>query len=625
VTLSLFGLAALEYARQGMAVFPLIPKSKKPLTSDGFHSATTDPEQITRWWTITPTANIGGVPASAGLVALDIDSPSCWSVAMSMGLLSEPTHRVTTGMSQPGAETAHLYFRHPAPPSDTKLGGVIVVRGARGYVVLPPSIHPVTGQAYTSDTSILDAVDLPDRAAIALMTSQAPAAASERASVALSAPVAQGGRHDAAVSVAGKLAGHGLLDDGWALFRGWNVTACTPPLDEDELRSVWEYAARREGAKRAERQAVHDTIDLSGLSDPTPPPTAPRRTILRVSELLQEPERIDFLVDDLLPRHGLGVLWAPSGAGKTFTTLDIALHVATGRPWQGRAVHAAHVLWVVGEGFPGMRARVAAWCTEHATDPLALEETFVIRRVGWDITDPAARREVLEELAALTVTPHLVVIDTLSSNGPGGFDESSTRDMKALMDAARVIRDGYGAMVLFTHHSGYDTTRMRGSSDQLGAVDVSLKLVPGKDGLVTLAVEKARDFARPEPVVLRLVPDHGAQVVRPAEAVDIGALLAATPHAHLTLLAALYEHGRPLRPKELETASGLGKYAYEVIRECVAQQYLLTHTIGAAVSYDLSEAGRRVVLANRPTPVTPLPTASVNPFQAGQSGQKLVR
>ena len=619
--LSPLGTAALEYARQGLAVFPLGVKSKKPLTHDGFHSATTNPDTIRQWWTAAPNANIGGVPASAGLVALDIDSPSCWSVAMSMGLLSEPTHRVTTGMSQPGAETAHLYFRHPAPARDTKLGGVIVVRGAHGYVVLPPSIHPVTGQVYTSDTVLGDAIDLPERAAIALLTATTPAASSERVSVALSTPIQQGGRHDAAVSVAGKLAAHGFVnDDGWGLLRGWNATACTPPLDEDELRDVWEYAARREGDKRASKAAATADVDLSGLSEPHTPDRA--RTILRVSELMQEPPTIPYLVHELLPEQGLGVLWAPAGAGKTFTTLDIALHVALGRPWQGRATKAAPVLWVVGEGFLGMRARVAAWCAEHSTDPRELEDTFVVRRIAWDITSQASRYEVLLETEAMQIRPALVVIDTLSSNGPAGFDDSNTRDMKALMDAARAIRDTYPATVLFTHHSGHDTTRMRGSTDQIGAVDVSLKLTPGKDGAVTLAVEKARDFAKPEPIALTLVPAHGAQVVRSGEPVDLSALVASTKVATLTLLGALYDHGRPLRPKELEHASGLGKYVYEAITECVSQQYVIVHTLGGSKSYELSDAGTRLVRSNRPTPVTPMPNPAT---LAGQIGQVLVR
>jgi hypothetical protein len=600
MSLSLFGLAALEHARQGMAVFPLRPKDKRPLTSDGFHSATTDPDTIRAWWTANPTANIGGVPASAGLVALDIDSPSCWSLAMSLGLLAEPTHRVTTGMSQPGAETAHLYFRHPAPPVDTKLGGVIIVRGARGYVVLPPSIHPVTGQAYVSDTTIADATYLPDRAAVLLMSSAAPSAASVRAADALAAPeLTPGDRHDALLRVAGKLAAHGLVgEEGRALLHGFNATKCRPPKDADEVNSVWEYVSGREGGKRAAVQAVHDTIDLSALGTAPDPTPSPARTILRASELMLEPERIPFLIDNLLPANGLGVLWAAAGVGKTFTTLDLAMHVATGRTWQGRDVTRGTVLYCVGEGFAGMRSRVAAWCAEHAIEPAALDANFLVRRVAWDFTNEAGRQAVRDELATLGAAPALIVIDTLSANAPGGFEESKTQHMKALMDAARVIRDDYPATVLFVHHTGIEDTRLRGSSDLIGAVDVSLHLrTAGKGGERVLVTAKARDFAPLDPVPLLLVADHGAQVVRSGDPVDLSGLNSDKP-AHVRFLTALADAGRPMRGKELTGLDGMGNYAYVVRDECQAAQYIMAVN-GAWI---LTAAGNDIVKRHRPAP-----------------------
>ena len=51
--------AALEYASQGFHIFPLIPGEKSPLTKNGFKDATTDPEQIRRWWSEHPDANLG--------------------------------------------------------------------------------------------------------------------------------------------------------------------------------------------------------------------------------------------------------------------------------------------------------------------------------------------------------------------------------------------------------------------------------------------------------------------------------------------------------------------------------------------------------------------------------------
>lgn len=623
--LSPLGSAALTYAAQGLAVFPLAPMSKKPLFpkeigGNGFRDATTDAATITQWWTDHPTANIGGVPASAGLVALDIDSPACWSLATSLGLLAEPTHQVTTGLSTPSAETCHLYFRHPAPDRDTPLADTIIVRGRNGYVVLPPSIHPVTRQAYTTETTLADAIPLPDRAAMMLMAQQSNAATKVRtAALTEATTVTPGGRHAALVAVAGTLAAHGMLSgDGLAMLQGYNLRACTPPKDSAEVEAIWDYVTTRETAKRAERDAVRAAVDLTALLETPAAPPAPLRTMLRVSELMQELPTIPFLIDQLLPEQGLAVLWAPAGSGKTFTTLDMALHVASGQPWQGRAVRQVPVLWVVGEGFLGMRARVAAWCTETGTDPSVLEDWFVVRRLAWDLTDQASRYDVLLELDSMDLRPSLVVIDTLSSNGPPGFDDSNTKDMKMLMDAARIIRDAYPATVLFTHHSGHDTSRMRGSTDAIGAVDVSFKLTPSSGGLVTFSVEKARDFMKPDAIPLRLVPAHGAQVVRAADPIDLTALIATVKPSHVAILTAVADAGRALRPAELATASGLGKYAYEAIAECLAQQFLIVHQVASSKSYTLSEAGTGVVRAHRPTPVVQLVRS-----ENGQTDQNL--
>lgn len=66
--------SALQYAAEGVFVFPLKPNSKHPLTEHGFNDATTDPAIITEWWRKTPNANIGIALASSGLVAVDSDT-----------------------------------------------------------------------------------------------------------------------------------------------------------------------------------------------------------------------------------------------------------------------------------------------------------------------------------------------------------------------------------------------------------------------------------------------------------------------------------------------------------------------------------------------------------------------
>ncbi len=79
--------AALAYAREGIRVFPLQgivddcctcgvddcdSAGKHPLTRSGFKDATTDEEQIEKWWKRHPDANVGAVPGPA-FVVVDVD------------------------------------------------------------------------------------------------------------------------------------------------------------------------------------------------------------------------------------------------------------------------------------------------------------------------------------------------------------------------------------------------------------------------------------------------------------------------------------------------------------------------------------------------------------------------
>ena len=66
--------AALAYAKKGREVFPCDPASKKPLTEHGFKDASSDPQQIKKWWKRFPAAMIG-TPTGNGIFVLDVDLP----------------------------------------------------------------------------------------------------------------------------------------------------------------------------------------------------------------------------------------------------------------------------------------------------------------------------------------------------------------------------------------------------------------------------------------------------------------------------------------------------------------------------------------------------------------------
>jgi len=64
---------AIQLARIGFYVLPLVAKSKKPLISDWQKKATTNPLQIVAWWEEHPDANIGIACEVSNLIIIDLD------------------------------------------------------------------------------------------------------------------------------------------------------------------------------------------------------------------------------------------------------------------------------------------------------------------------------------------------------------------------------------------------------------------------------------------------------------------------------------------------------------------------------------------------------------------------
>jgi hypothetical protein len=143
--------AAHELANAGWSVFPCNPKrwdkEKSPLTEHGHKDATIDDLQIAKWWRKWPKAMIGAaVPDS--LLVIDIDPRKGGSLDNLVELVGElpATLTVWSGRNDGGC---HLYWRRPAGTfTSTRLKPVGIDLKINGYMIMPPSRHPATGQPY---------------------------------------------------------------------------------------------------------------------------------------------------------------------------------------------------------------------------------------------------------------------------------------------------------------------------------------------------------------------------------------------------------------------------------------------------------------------------------------------
>lgn len=146
----------------------------------------------------------------------------------------------------------------------------------------------------------------------------------------------------------------------------------------------------------------------------------------------------------------------------------------------GREVQAVGaVLYICGEGFGGIGARIKACKLHHATQAGA--EIYVIR-AAINMRSSAEDFDLLvasiKDLMDRTgVQFELVQIDTLA-RAFGGGNENNSEDMGAFIHNAGRIQRMLNCAMMVLHHSGKDATKgLRGHSSLLGAVDTQLELL----------------------------------------------------------------------------------------------------------------------------------------------------
>lgn len=241
--------AAIEYAGKGMAVFPLKPKDKKPLTAHGVKDATTDFDTITKWWKRNPNANIGIAcgQVSGGLLVIDLDErengvsgfDSLHEWESANGELPETARTIT------GKGGSHILYRvdHKENNRVDLLDG-IDVRSDGGYIVAPPSIHP-NGNRYEweYDPEEYDIAEANET----VMQLLAVGKKVEVDNFTMPDKISSGKRNDTIYKVACSLQAKGLGDGAiYAACRAENQSKCDPPLAEDEVDKIVQSALKHD-------------------------------------------------------------------------------------------------------------------------------------------------------------------------------------------------------------------------------------------------------------------------------------------------------------------------------------------------------------------------------------------
>lgn len=154
--------AALEYARLGYAVLPLLPGEKRPhsrLAPNGLTNATPDPEVLRRWWQAVPTAGVGILPPEQVLV-LDFDAPEVWEQ-----LRAEYPELATAPRQRSPRGGVHVFLKLPKSligsltTTARKMPGLDLRGLGKAYLAAAPTELPNGG--YSWEVPLLPPAELP--------------------------------------------------------------------------------------------------------------------------------------------------------------------------------------------------------------------------------------------------------------------------------------------------------------------------------------------------------------------------------------------------------------------------------------------------------------------------------
>lgn len=318
--------------------------------------------------------------------------------------------------------------------------------------------------------------------------------------------------------------------DAWLLVQEYNARA-VPEWSEKDLRRHLARAAEAvdAGGTRGCRnrdasawQAPATDIDWANFlnegtsqqaaAPTTPAPAAPAAAAATAPAPPKPPALRAMTVRELVSRHPAlrrpiihGLLRdgetmnviAASKAGKSWLATDLAIAVATGRPWLGHDTERGRVLAIDNE----LHAETSAYRIPRVAEARGVP--FDDFADGVDVVNLRGRLADLNTLGASLLSTYkpgalrLVVLDAFYRATPTGIDENSNADITSLYNTIDSVALRLGCAFVLVHHAS------KGNQSGKGIVDVGAGAGSQSRAADTHVV--LRPHAEPNAVVLDAV------------------------------------------------------------------------------------------------------------------------
>lgn len=487
--------SALKYHNMNWNIVP-VRRDKRPLIKwKDYQSRQSTIEEINEWFSLWKDANIAVLTGriSGGLVVVDVDNLK----GLKNLLARVNKEDLETLRSQTGRGGIHLFYRaSKSLPNAVGILPGVDFRGEGGYVVVPPSIH-ANGKTYRwiNKAKILN---LPQEIEGLLNSKKSGITEKD-----WEMNIEKGERNNELTRRAGKLIRSNLpKSEVLKILTRWNSEHCKPPLPEKDVvtivNSIFDRSERARMAQETPKDAKE--VPKKGLEN--------LLSYFRVSTFSEMQEKYSssetlWTIEDWLPSRTIGMVVAAPGQYKTWLLLDLAVSIATGKPFLGQypVSETGPVLIIQQEDPFGMLlSRLGAIL--NIGEVVQRGDTYIVpippnvSNIYWhpdrllNFKDSRSLNGL--RLAIETYHPRLIILDPLYSAADS--KDYMAEDARAMLSLKK-MRDTLGCSFIIAHHTVKrreldDRENLWGSQFLNAWLESGWQLRPSKDELGSIKIRR---------------------------------------------------------------------------------------------------------------------------------------
>ena len=275
--------------------------------------------------------------------------------------------------------------------------------------------------------------------------------------------MSEGGRNEGLTKICGGLvAKHKNKNLVLQELHGVNATRCNPPLPHDEVNTIFNSIWN---------------LHFQNNPDDVPVTDKPKSklVLMSVKDMMNLPD-IEWLVDGLIVKKSINMIFGRSGDTKSFLGLHMGMCLATRRQFFGIGSDEEEPIDVVFnalEGAYGLKNRVDGWLQFYNQTDVP---NFHITSYNPVLNNEKLVDEFIDGLRAYNLKTPLIIIDTYNQATPDLNENDAGATGTVMKNCQRIIAELNATLIIIHHSNKGENGEYRGSTALKASMDSMIKV-----------------------------------------------------------------------------------------------------------------------------------------------------